>query len=62
MDLGRLAVSVAVGIITWVVVAFLGLLVSKYLDGDIGNFISSVSVLFGVLAAVWHWFTGKRLV
>lgn len=57
--LSKVVVAVVVGVITWIVVAFIGLLVSKYLDGDIGGFISGIAVLFGVLAAVWYYFTGR---
>lgn len=60
--LSRAGVAIVVGIITWIVLAFIGMLVSKYLDGDIGGFISSISVLFGILATVWYFLTNRRLV
>lgn len=54
----RTILSVIVGIVVWVVVALIGLLVGKYVEADIGSFITNVAVLFGVIAAVWYYFKG----
>ena len=61
MDVRRILVSVVVGALTWIAVAFVGLLVSKFLDGDIGAFVTNFSVLVGVLAGCWYYFTGRTL-
>lgn len=58
----RAVIAVVIGVITWIVAAFVGLLVSKYLDSDIGGFITGIAVLFGVLAAIYYFLTSKRLV
>jgi hypothetical protein len=57
----RVAASVVVGVVTWIVVALVGILVSRFLDGQVGSFITGVAVLLGFLAAVWFYVTGRTL-
>lgn len=59
--LSKVVTAVIVGVVTWIVVAFVGLLVGRYLDAQIGGFISNIAVLFGVIGAVWYYFTGRTL-
>lgn len=54
-------VSGAVGVLTGVVVALIGVVLKDFGLGNAGDFIVGVAVIVGVAAGVVHYFTGRTL-
>jgi len=59
--LGRLVLAVVVGVVVTLACILVGLILVTLkvaLAVTVGNFLSSYSGVFGVLAALWYFFSG----
>jgi hypothetical protein len=57
--LSRVALSVVVGVVTWIVALLVGWVLVEVSLESIGAFVKGVAPLLGLVAGVWYFFTGE---
>lgn len=60
--LQRVLLAAVVGVVTALVVALVGVILTEVGFNSVGDFVKGASAVVGLLSAVWYFFTQQTLV